>query len=296
MANGKVPIDICDRGGDSFEFLDFEHLNDYLYLVRSHSDRVCRVGHDSSGPMTKLHKHLRTLPAQAHRRLVVPPQPHSKRHPARPGRTTAVAISWAALTLRPPQPGQARGEHRQEPLKIWAIRVWEENPPEGVEGLEWRLLTNIETKSIEEAWEKVDWYELRWPTAEEYHKAQKTGCNIEDPQFTSGAAMKAMIGLLSVVAWLLMRLRDEAQRADGEKKPASDLVPLEWVLLLSRWRHGVALPDWSIREFFMALARLGGHQNRKGDGLPGWQTIWKGWMKLHTGLDFTSLQDPPECG
>ena len=115
-----------------------------------------------------------------------------------------MAISWAAVTLRPPSPKQARGEHRQEPLLVWALRVWEEHPPEGQERLEWRLLTPLEVASVEQAWQKVDWYKLRWVTAEEYHKAQKTGCRIEGPQFTTTAALKPMIGLLSVVAWLLL--------------------------------------------------------------------------------------------
>jgi hypothetical protein len=293
--NDQLVVDLCDRGGDSFEFLDFEHAHNYPYLVRSHSNRVCQLGHDGSDDKVKLHDHLSTLPAQDRRRLEVPAQAQSKRHPARAARTTTVSISWAAVTLRPPTPAQARGEHRQEALKIWAIRVWEEHAPEGEEALEWRLLTPLEITSTEQAWEKVDWYELRWPTAEEYHKGQKTGCQIEGPQFTTAGAMKPMIGLLSVVAWLLMRLRFEAQREDGAQVPAKTILPLEWVLLLSLMRYGVAKPDLSVREFFLALARLGGHQNRKGDGLPGWQTIWKGWMKLHVGLHFRSFHDPTTC-
>ena len=292
---GKQVVDICDRGGDSFEFLDFEHANGYQYVVRSHSNRVCQIGHEATGEMAKLHDHLATLPAVQRRRLEVPPQPHTKRHPARPGRTTSVAISWAAVTFHPPKPGQARGEHRQEPLKVWAIRVWEEHPPEGEEPLEWRLLTALPVQRVAQAWEKVDWYELRWPTAEEYHKAQKTGCQIEGPQFTKADALKPMIGLLSVVAWLLLRLRWEAQREDGQQKLAREVVPVEWVEVVSRKRYGEVRVDLSVRDFFLALARMGGHQNRKGDGLPGWQTIWKGWTKLHTALELAPFCRPRTC-
>jgi hypothetical protein len=28
--------------------------------------------------------------------------------------------------------------------------------------------------------------------------------------------------------------------------------------------------------------KLGGHQNRKGDGAPGWLVLWRGWDALHT--------------
>ena len=70
---------------------------------------------------------------------------------------------------------------------------------------------------------------------------------------------------------------------------AADFVPLLWVLMLSKWRHGEERPDWTVLEFLMALARLGGHQNRKGDGLPGWQTLWKGWSEFRTIVDFADL-------
>lgn len=296
FARDKIVVDVCDRAGDTFEFLDYEHAHDQRYLVRSHSNRVCQVGHADEGPTVKLHSYLRTLPEQGRRPLQVPAQPQTKRKPARAARTTSVAVSWAAVTLRPPPEGQARGEHRQEPLKVWAVRVWEPHPPEGVEGLEWRLLSNIEVSNLEQAWQRVDWYELRWPSAEEYHKGQKTGCRIEGPQFTTAGAMKPMLGLLSVVAWFLMRLRWEARKAEAAQQPAQDVVPLAWVLLLSRWRHRQEKPNWTVREFLLALARLGGHQNRKGDGLPGWQTLWKGWMKLHAALELGSPEGRPRCG
>ena len=41
----------------------------------------------------------------------------------------------------------------------------------------------------------------------------------------------------------------------------------------------------TVKEFFMALARLGGHMNRKSDGDPGWLVLWRGWMKLQSMLD-----------
>jgi hypothetical protein len=40
-----------------------------------------------------------------------------------------------------------------------------------------------------------------------------------------------------------------------------------------------------VKAFFMHVARLGGHQNRKCDGFPGWITLWRGWMKLQSMVD-----------
>ena len=38
---------------------------------------------------------------------------------------------------------------------------------------------------------------------------------------------------------------------------------------------------WGVGRFFRELAQLGGFLGRKGDGEPGWITIWRGWEKLH---------------
>ncbi|WP_083815304.1 IS4 family transposase [Ktedonobacter racemifer] len=38
-----------------------------------------------------------------------------------------------------------------------------------------------------------------------------------------------------------------------------------------------------------AIARLGGYLDRKSDGLPGWQTLWKGWMRVMDVLEGVHL-------
>ena len=44
------------------------------------------------------------------------------------------------------------------------------------------------------------------------------------------------------------------------------------------------------------LARLGGHQNRKCDGHPGWLVLWRGWMKLQAMLDGYLAAQRRKCG
>lgn len=38
--------------------------------------------------------------------------------------------------------------------------------------------------------------------------------------------------------------------------------------------------DWTLYDFYYALARRGGHQNRKHDHPPGWLVLWRGWTYL----------------
>ena len=176
-------------------------------------------------------------------------------------------------------------------MPVWVVRVWESNPPRGAESLEWFLLTNEPIEKAEAAREVITWYECRW-VIEEYHKAQKTGCDIERMQFTHESRLEPMIALHSVVALTLLNLRDAARRPDADTKPANEIVSQEYVDVLSMWRHGEVRPTWSVHEFFLALARLGGHQNRRGDKRPGWLVLWRGWTDLQFLAIGWGLKDP----
>lgn len=176
-------------------------------------------------------------------------------------------LQVSAAPIRLCAPARKSGEHGTAPLPLWIVRVWEPSPPEGVEPLEWFLLTNHPVTTFEQAKEVAEWYEIRW-MIEEFHKAQKTGCRIEDPQFTSSQRLHPMIALLSVVALSLLNLRELSRRPDAKTRPATDVISSDYVSLLSTWRHHAEKPDWTIHDFCQALARLGGHQNRKHDHPP----------------------------
>jgi hypothetical protein len=58
-------------------------------------------------------------------------------------------------------------------------------------------------------------------------------------------------------------------------------------------------PNPSVLTFYRHVARLGGHQNRKCDGFPGWITLWRGWMKLQLMVDgyrAARRKYRPRCG
>jgi hypothetical protein len=45
----------------------------------------------------------------------------------------------------------------------------------------------------------------------------------------------------------------------------------------------------SVKGFLYALARLGGHRGRAGDGPPGWLVLWRGWQDLQRLVDGARL-------
>ena len=181
------------------------------------------------------------------------------------------------------------------PLKAWVICVQEIKPPEGVEPVEWILLTNVPVHNAEDARARIFWYECRW-IIEEYHKAMKTGASIEDLQFTKEERLQPVIALLSVIALFLLNLRNASRRPDAQERPASELLPVEFVTVLALWRYKKLRTDLTVHEFYYALARLGGHQNRKHDHPPGWLILWRGWTKLQAMVDITTAYERQRCG
>jgi hypothetical protein len=284
---GRRYVDVADRGADIFEFLATEVQKKRLCVVRAAHNRGIGIGHGDQPKKALLFNHARSLPAWGHKQILVAGKDGAK------DRHATVAVVAASVQLFPPH--VKRGEYDKRPLPVWVVRVWEPNPPKGVKGLEWILLTNVPVQTLEDAWERVSWYECRW-IVEEYHKAQKTGCSIEETQFTTEEALQPTIALLSVVALLLLNLREASRQPDALTRPATEIVATEYVEVLSGWRYKTIRSDLTIHEFFFALARLGGHMNRKSDHRPGWLVLWRGWIKLQCMLDGAEAVGFQKCG
>lgn len=278
---GKLWVRVCDRAADTFEYLEYVTVNRLSFVFRSCQNRALEVEADDSGPRL-LHDRLRALPSQAGWEVEVSAQKATKTQPARVARVAKVCACAALVPIKAPH--AHAGEHGKEAITVWAIRVWEPEAPQGQEALEWLLLTDQEATDAGRLREVVGYYECR-AVAEEYHKCQKTGVGIELLQLQSRAGLEPMIALLSVVAVPLVNLRVAARRQDVAARPASEVVDPLWVRVLSTWRHQEER-ELTVLEFTLALARLGGHQNRKCDGMPGWQTLWRGWERLRTMLDY----------
>lgn len=269
-------IDVADRGADLFEFLATEAQLRRKCLVRATHNRAIRVGHDGTGAEALLFDHLRTLSAAGVQTKTLFDREAGQERKAQ------LSVAFAAVEVLPPH--VRRGEYAKKPLAAWGIRVWEARPPKGTKPLEWFLLTLEPVTTVEAAWEHGAWYACRY-VVEEYHKAKKTGCSIEDMQFETAQALEPMIALLSVVAVLLLNLRQACRQPDAATRPATAVVDREYEAILRAWRYRQPRAELTVREFYLALGRLGGHMNRKRDGNPGWLVLWRGWMKLQAMLD-----------
>jgi Transposase DNA-binding len=280
---GVQCVDVSDSLSDTFEYMAFEVTQGRHFLLRARENR--RLAKPLSGP-SHLFEAVRQLDVAGEHKVRVreaPPQKTGRKpRPGRTARTTTVNIAFAPVRIA--RPGRQLGEYHSKSLDLWAVRAWESVTPEGEEPLEWILLTNCPVLTLKDALERINWYELRW-IVEEYHKGMKTGCSIESLQFEKIERLEPAIAVISAVATTLLQLRDAARAPDAETRPATDVVDPVYVEILAA-HYGKRLgPRPMVKAFYMHVARLGGHQNRKADGFPGWITLWRGWMTLQSMVD-----------
>jgi hypothetical protein len=286
-------VDVADQGADTFEFLEHEYHSGRTFVIRACKCRVVQGGHEGQGPKHYLSDYVHSLPELGRFTMDV----QSQRNPNGSFRSarieTEFVVRGGAVLVHPPH--ARAGEHGDAPLPLYAALITEVHPPAGERPVEWLLLTNEPVKTFKDAWRITGWYECRW-IVEEYHKGMKTGCGIEALQFSSVDRLEPAIALMSAVALTLLDLRDASRREDAKARRATTLVSHDYVAVLTAWRYSEVRMQISVHDFYYALARLGGHQNRTHDKRPGWLVLWRGWIKLQAMLDGYLAAQRKRCG
>ena len=281
-------VHVGDRGSDIFSFLRVcKNLNCGFTIRIKHDRRVDQLVEQEETPVEPgarrwstqrppdqeppqyLFEVVRSWPSQGEETLTL--QGNQKR----PQRDATLLISWGTIRLWEPSGEYGKGER---PMVVSVVRTWEPNPPEGVKPLEWLLLVSQEVHTLEQAWEKVGWYRIRW-TVEDYHQCLKTGCQIEARQLQSYDGLHTLLGFLGPLAVRLLQMRALArQNPDGF---AHDVLPIDVVKVVAH-RAKISADQLTVRQCWHGVAKAGGFLGRKGDGEPGWKTLWKGWLYLQT--------------
>lgn len=266
-------IHVCDRGADDFEV--------FCHLLENRSDWVVRASSrhrlikTPDGENKPLDEYLRTLPLAGTYEL------HLRARPQQSARVAKLEVRFGPLRMPVPRHKSPYVKDlKPEPIPMWVVWVREVAAPQGVKPIEWVLYTSLPVKTFDDAWRIVEYYECRW-LIEEYHKALKTGCSVERRLLRHADRLEAMVGLMSVVAVRLLKLKSVA-RGDPDR-PARNVVPPLWLEMLKAARKNLRrVHDLTIHQFYRELAKLGGFLGRRSDGEPGWITIWRGWGKLNS--------------
>jgi Transposase DNA-binding/Transposase Tn5 dimerisation domain len=270
-ASGVHYTHVFDRGADNFEVYCRLVLTPTDWVVRAAQlKRIIQTPHRQK---MQLRKYLAGLPVAGTYELEIPARREQS------ARTASVEVRFGTLILpRPREYSPFVGECGIQEVSMFVVEVREVAPPANAEPLHWVLLTSHEVQTFDQAWAVIGYYERR-PIIEEYHKALKTGCRLEERQYRTHRRLEAVTGMLSILAVRLLQLRTTARRTPERR--AAEVVPRRWLEMLRAVQKGRHRVITTVYDFYRALARLGGFLGRKCDGEPGWLTLWQGFEKLH---------------
>lgn len=238
-------------------------------LIRAERSRNRQILGEEENTHEALWPLLQQQPVIGERQLLVPPSEDRK------ARKTSLAVRTASVVLKPP----TRSPHLA-PVSVWAVLAQEIDPPAGVDALEWMLLTTVEVKNKDDAFQRLNWYARRWGI-EIYHRILKSGCGVEARQLENRHRLSNSLAIDLIVAWRIFHLT-----ALGEQTPDVPctvyFTPSEWRALttfVTRTKTPPPTPP-SLNEAVRMLAKLGGHLGRKHDGQPGAEVLWRGMARL----------------
>ena len=266
---GAKIIHVADREGDIYELYALATRTDQSFVIRAIHDR---------NDNTNEHIITKLYGSEAIAQITVTvPENHAMKQKER---KASLSVRYGEFHIKRPQT-VSKGT-APEFLSVNLVSVREETPPEGIEPIEWLLMTNLAIRNVDDVIHVVDIYRKRWKI-ERFHYLLKSGCGIEQLQQRTVEGLTSMLLLYSIIAIQIMALAFLARTAPDS--PASLLFDeSEIVILWKAANQTKSLPTEiiTIAKAAKLVAKLGGFAGAPSDGHPGLKVIWQGLSKLYT--------------
>jgi Transposase DDE domain len=261
-------IGVADREGDVWSH--FVHRPKTIALaVRARHDRPLDDG-------TSLFKAFAGRPP-----LIVTPVKVAPRGPGDQGRIARVALRCGPVRITRPATA-ARSD--PEVLALGLVEAIEQDVPDGVKPLLWRIVTTLPVNSADDAREVVRLYRLRWRIEEVFRALKRDGLALEETQIQDG---KRLFHLAALALGAAVRIIQLVDARDGGTRPMSDVLDPDLqsaVAILVQSREGATAkqknphPAGSLAWLSWVVARYGGWNCYYKP--PGPKTMAKGWERF----------------
>jgi hypothetical protein len=270
---GCKALHVADREADIYASLKTLCERNYSFVIRLSRDKKARQ--TAAAPL----ENLTTLARRAEGRTEVQ-APIAKRAATtipgrkktfaeREARTARLEFAATSATISAPQYGEGS-------LSINVVHVRELEPPNPDEPIEWFLLTSEPVDTVEQVAQVVQAYRTRW-IIEEFFKALKTGCAMEDRELESLHTLTNVLALCIPIAYQLLAVRHMARTQPDA--PASDVLsPTQIAILQAKTKLGTNPTAFQALE---AIAYLGSHFDPFSKKMPGWRVLSRGMQRLH---------------
>ena len=215
--HGSV-ITVADREADIFEVLDEHDKCGARFVIRSRWNRKKITG------MGRIHDEIRRSKTRFMAELKIEQRgaqaekANQKQRAARKREVKKVKVQAMTATLS--SPGSTPVEEKSD-MTVNVVRISESGSDVPKRPLEWILVTQEPIETDEQISAIIKAYEMRWKI-EEFHKAWKTGCRVEERPLHTYQAVEKMMAITAAVAIRLMQLHEAAN--SGVDVPASRLL------------------------------------------------------------------------
>lgn len=257
-------LHIFDREGDIHEVLQRISASPHGAIIRAAQNRSV------AGEVNKAFDAIADAAVVGVQVIEVPAKQGGKKRKAR------LELRSVKLTITPCSQYPGR-----QPVTWTLVEARESNAPAGVEALHWLLWTTEPAATLADILDILHGYKLRW-TIEDFHLTLKSGCQIEELRLEAAERLIKAIVLYSAVALRIVALRNLARQQPD--------APCDILLHADHWhamyihfhdkRPPATMKTPTIKQAVLWIGRLGGHLNRKKDGMPGVRTLWRGWRDL----------------
>ena len=267
---------VMDREGDIYDLLCHKLAPNEHLLIRSSYDRYL-FDHPWR---TNLSTYLSSLPISCSFTLDVKA---TKKRKARKGK---FGLRFTKVKLK-----RAKNSSRQLPeyVEINVVQVVEypESVPAGEDPIEWVLFTTHPVESIEQAFQIVEWYTMRWIIEILFSSLKTRGLNIELTQLETGIGLKKLATISLQVALQSLQLTKDRDNKCEQK--ASLIFPPETfdflkaqILTLEGKTEKQKNPfePTSLAWAGWCIARLGGWKGYKSESPPGIRIFSRGLIKF----------------
>jgi hypothetical protein len=263
LAQPARVVHVGDQESDIFDLFAVARQLETHFLVRTRADRLA-----DGGPET-VAEAIGQSPRRGLYRIGVR---NRKGEPSE----AVLEVRYRRLRLQTP-----KGKKKRYPDQmVTVVEARERQTPADRDPIDWKLLTDLEVGSLDEAVEKVQWYALRWKI-EVFHKILKSGCKAEQSRLRTSERLTNLLAVFCILSWRVFWLT-MTNRTAPEASPELVFTDME-LRILDRFvkdKPGVDRGKRTLAHYLIKLARLGGYLARNSDPPPGNETIWRGLTRL----------------
>lgn len=260
--NDKRCVHVGDRESDIYELLCLANQVNTNFLIRSCHDRII------DGEHHKTRAKMDSLSIAGTHTIRLENSKDKK------DRDVKLNIKFQRLNFLVP----IDKKKNCNDITVTIIDAKEEGCPKNEEPIFWRLITNLEVNSLDEAIEKINWYQQRWKI-EVFHKILKSGLKAESLRFRDAKSLTNTISIFCILAcrifWMTM-----INRIAPNAPPELTLTKDEIKILNIMCNKNPTKYKNTISEYITKIAMLGGYLARSSDPPPGNIVIWRGMQKL----------------